>query len=217
MGRARLSRDERRQHIIESAIDIFSQRGFHGTRMEDISRAADINISLIYQHFPHKEDLFDAIFATLYAGNPMITRLAEIVQEGTDQAVFRYFAESYVSVEERDIKIQRLLVFAALERPDLARRHFEEREANVIAILARYIEKRVADGVFHPLDALLTARLFAAQASMYVLEARVLNNARWEGYGQEVVLSAMVDTFIEGLKQTSSEDVGGVEASRLPQ
>lgn len=74
----------------------------------------------------------------------------------------------------------------------------------MIAILARYIEKRVADDAFHPLDAQLTARLFVVQASMYVLEVRVLNSARWEGYHRETVLSALVDTFLNGLRKTSS-------------
>lgn len=210
MSRVRLSRDERRQHIIKAAIDVFSQHGFHGTRMEDIARTAEVNISLVYQHFPHKDELFDAIFETLYAGNPMIFRLRELVQGANDQAVFRYIVGSYVTVEERDIEIQRLLLFAALERPDLARRHFEEREANVIALLTHYIEKRMTEGAFHHCDATLVARLFTSQASVYMMESRALNSARWEGYSQEMVMAAMVNTFLEGLKSApfkNSEEV----------
>ncbi len=204
MGRPRLSRDQRRRQIIASAIDTFSARGFHGTRMEDVAHAAGVNIALVYQHFPHKEDLFDAILDALYADNPMVAHFADLTQGTDDEAVFRYVIESYATLNERDIAIQRLLLFAALERPALYRRQYKELESVVVRMLTDYIQKRVDDGTFRPLDAGLTARLCAAQASVYMTESRVLDSPRWDGYSLDAVLTVMVMTFLDGLKRRLS-------------
>lgn len=197
--RLRLSREARREQIVTSAIETFARRGFHGTRMEDVARDARVNIALVYQHFPDKQALYNAIFAVLYADNPMIWKLSELMHKKDDHEVFSYVAKQYVTLSERDVAIHRLLLFAALEQPELYQRHFRERESNVVEMLTRYISERIADGVFHAVDAGLTARLFSAQVFVYLLEARVIEGRRWEGYAEKEVLTAIVTTFLQGL------------------
>lgn len=51
------TRDARRAEIITAARDLFSHKGFHGTTMPDIARAAGISTGLIYYIFPSKEDI----------------------------------------------------------------------------------------------------------------------------------------------------------------
>ncbi len=196
----RLTRDERRKQLVASAIGTFARHGYHGTRMEDVARDAGVNVALLYQHFSHKEGLFDAILATQYRDHPMVPRLKELARGTDDEAVFSYYAEGLVSLDERDIAIHRLLLFAALERPELSRRHFEEKESILVAILAGYIEKRIAAGAFRPLDARLAARAFSAQAAYYVIETRVLGGQRWAGYAREDILATMVHTTLDGLR-----------------
>src|SRR6266436_6944594 len=54
---AKTIRDTRREEIITAARDLFSRKGFHGTSMPDIARAAGISTGLIYYIFPSKEDI----------------------------------------------------------------------------------------------------------------------------------------------------------------
>lgn len=50
-------RDARRNDIITAARDLFSRKGYHGTTMPDIARAAGISTGLIYYIFPSKEEI----------------------------------------------------------------------------------------------------------------------------------------------------------------
>ena len=50
-------RDMRREEIVTAARDLFSRKGYHGTTMPDIARAAEISTGLIYYIFPSKEDI----------------------------------------------------------------------------------------------------------------------------------------------------------------
>lgn len=50
------------EHIVLSAEKIFSQKGFNGTSTREISKAADVNVSMISYYFGSKEKLFESIF-----------------------------------------------------------------------------------------------------------------------------------------------------------
>jgi len=54
---AKTIRDTRREEIITAARDLFSRKGFHGTSIPDIARAAGISTGLIYYIFASKEDI----------------------------------------------------------------------------------------------------------------------------------------------------------------
>ncbi len=50
-------RDTRREEITAAARDLFSRKGYHGTTIPEIARAAGISTGLIYYIFPGKEDI----------------------------------------------------------------------------------------------------------------------------------------------------------------
>ena len=60
----KISRDERRALILESARNSFVTRGYHATSMEDIAESAGISKPVVYQHFDSKLDLYLAVLDT---------------------------------------------------------------------------------------------------------------------------------------------------------
>ena len=66
-----------RKAIIESAVQLFTDRGFADTSIEDIARKAGIGKATVYTYFATKDEIFlnfcddslDAAFATLQAPN----------------------------------------------------------------------------------------------------------------------------------------------------
>src|SRR3954451_516999 len=55
--RKRLSAIDRRAAILDSALEVFSKRGYNGASIDEIAQAAGISKALIYEHFPSKKDL----------------------------------------------------------------------------------------------------------------------------------------------------------------
>src|SRR5260370_239185 len=64
---------ERRQAIIEAALDEFIARGFTATRLDDIARRAGVAKGTIYLHFKDKESMFEELVRT--ASVPLVGRL----------------------------------------------------------------------------------------------------------------------------------------------
>jgi len=62
----RLSRKERemqghRQEMLEAALDLFSEKGYHNVSMHEIAQKADFAIGTMYKFFKNKEDLYKAL------------------------------------------------------------------------------------------------------------------------------------------------------------
>ncbi|WP_418830388.1 TetR/AcrR family transcriptional regulator [Paraeggerthella sp.] len=52
-----------RDRILDEAFGLFADRGFHAVSVRDIAAAAGIKDASLYNHFPGKQALFDAIIA----------------------------------------------------------------------------------------------------------------------------------------------------------
>jgi len=98
---SRLPAAERREQLLEVALQVFAARGFHQTSMNDVAEAAGVTKPVLYQHFTSKRALYLELLelvstrlmlvideATSSAGGPR-----QQVQRGL-QAYFRFVVES---------------------------------------------------------------------------------------------------------------------------
>jgi len=51
-----------RQAILDSAYDLFSERGYHSTTLQDVAEYAGVGVSSLYSYFPSKLHLLYAVF-----------------------------------------------------------------------------------------------------------------------------------------------------------
>lgn len=65
-GRAKKDTVNLKPAILEAATSEFSAKGFDGARVDAISKAAGVNINLIYHYFGNKESLFVAVMEAAY-------------------------------------------------------------------------------------------------------------------------------------------------------
>ena len=59
-GTKRLPRAVREQQMLDAAVDVFSDRGFHDTSMDTIAAKAEISKPMLYLYYGSKEELFAA-------------------------------------------------------------------------------------------------------------------------------------------------------------
>ncbi|MBU1351785.1 MAG: TetR/AcrR family transcriptional regulator [Gammaproteobacteria bacterium] len=58
--------DRKRDAIVQAAIAEFREHGFNGTSMDRVAAAAEVSKRTVYNHFPSKEELFEAILGQLW-------------------------------------------------------------------------------------------------------------------------------------------------------
>ena len=54
---------DKRDHLINEAIELFAEKGFEGTSIRDLATRAGVNIAMVNYYFGSKEKLFEAIVA----------------------------------------------------------------------------------------------------------------------------------------------------------
>ncbi|MCC5953833.1 MAG: TetR/AcrR family transcriptional regulator [Acidimicrobiia bacterium] len=74
---ARLPAAERRRQLLDAAIDVFGDRGFHSASMNEVADAAGVTKPVLYQHFPSKRELYRELLAAM--GDRLRTEVAEAV------------------------------------------------------------------------------------------------------------------------------------------
>jgi TetR/AcrR family transcriptional regulator len=71
------------ERILDAAELLFSERGFEGTGLREVARAAGIRAPSLYNHFPNKEALYAAVLERAF--QPLL-RLLEAFQAGRDES-----------------------------------------------------------------------------------------------------------------------------------
>jgi AcrR family transcriptional regulator len=61
-----LLREERRQQILEAALAVFAQKGFHAANVSDVAAQAGVSQGTIYWYFKSKDELLTAALFSLF-------------------------------------------------------------------------------------------------------------------------------------------------------
>lgn len=77
---ARMPAAQRRRQLLDEAVQIFSEVGYHGAAMNDIALAAGVTKPVIYQHFESKLDLYLELL------DDIAERLSTTIRDAFDSA-----------------------------------------------------------------------------------------------------------------------------------
>jgi TetR/AcrR family transcriptional regulator len=207
MGKAmrkneRLSGEERRKQIINTALTLFAEKGFSGARTREIAELANVSETLIFQHFKTKEDLYRAALTELFSQHPVPPEVEEKMAEKDDAGVLRAFALHVIQHGLQDRRIVRLGIFSALEGPRFGEMFHQGGETGppLPELLAPYIQQRIEDGAFKKVNSQIAAQLFIETANMYLADQEASISGPPLPFSEEEVVDTLVRIFLGGLK-----------------
>ncbi len=170
----RMNAVDRRRQILDVAIRLFSEKGFRGTTTKEIALAAGVNEAIIFRHFATKKDLYSAILdqkACSTSVQDLETIVDDCIKRHDDRGVFEAIAFHILETHERDDAFMRLYLYSALERHELADMFYRNQLTARYRRLANYIEQRVKDGAYRPIDPMTATHAFIG---MVVYQAQLV-------------------------------------------
>jgi TetR/AcrR family transcriptional regulator len=175
--RTHVPRHARRQQILDAASELFAQRGFAGTTTKRIASAAGTSETVLFRHFPTKEDLYAAILqhsVPLADLERWLEQLQRIADTRDDKALFTAVAKTILESYRTNTIYHRLMLFAALENHDLARLGQVMYSDPVAKFLLKYVSRRQSEGAFkHVRPAMIVHTLVSLPAQF----------AMWNSFG----------------------------------
>lgn len=145
-----------RERILDAALDIFSRKGYHDTRLDEIVEEAHTSKGSIYFHFPNKEKLFLALVDQF--SDLLERRVNEAIQR-EDQGIARVRA-ALAAVLETFGKYRRpakILLVQAVGLGNIFEKKRQEVTDRFAELIRHNLDEAVTVGDIAPVDTEVTA------------------------------------------------------------
>ncbi len=205
--------DKRREQILQTAVNLFSQRGFKGTTTKEIARAAGVSEAMVFRHFATKDELYGAILDNKACSDGVHRfpweaneKLQKAMKQKNDLAVFYNIAFDALNKHEADVGFMRLLFYSALEEHELADRFFHAFIERVYDFIGGYVAQRQRDGAFRKMNPRIAVR-----ALLGMLIHHSLNNILWDkkrvilNISNEEAAKSFAEILLRGIKANGSK------------
>jgi AcrR family transcriptional regulator len=186
--------EQRREQLIDAALNVILQEGYRGVSIEAIAREAGVTRPVVYDHFANLARLLHALVER--EERYSLGQLADVVPEDPgDREPAEFFAtgvRSFLEAVQSRPATWRLILLPLDGTPEIVRDHVEQNRARILAQIEQLVRRSIQDGQLpEDLDAELAARMvrdLGEQAGRMVLtDPENYTPDRYERFVQSVV------------------------------
>jgi AcrR family transcriptional regulator len=180
-------KESRPAELLDAALDLFVERGYAATRLDDIASRAGVSKGTLYLYFANKEELFKAlvrenIVALLDRFRSQIAASEQPAAVLLEQFIRRWWADFGAT---RLSGICKLIMAEAGNFPEVARFFHDEVIQPNGELLGSIIARGVARGEFRPVDVEVAAHLWIAPLVMKAMWSHSFELCRIAGNALE--------------------------------
>ena len=164
MATRKEQKEERRQAILMTALQLFVEKGYHDTKITDIAAAVPMSTGLMFHYFESKEDLLLALVqmgadgTRALSSGPAAEAMASVP---ADKYLEGFLAQLFSYAKEQPWVFNMFVLMGQVRRPGMPE---EARKAAMkvdsIEFTAGLIKAGQKAGVFRKGDAVLLSRCF---------------------------------------------------------
>jgi TetR/AcrR family fatty acid metabolism transcriptional regulator len=120
--------EDKRQLILDAALRVFAQKGYHTARVGDIAQEAGVAYGLLYHYFRSKDEVLDTIFRDTWEA--MLGTIKSIEETGEPaREQLRKVSEVVLRTWRRNPDLVRVLVREVTRSPHVQRERDEIEQA----------------------------------------------------------------------------------------
>lgn len=196
----RRRKEARPAEIAAGALEMFAEKGFAATRIDDIANRAGVSKGTVYLYFESKEALFKAaVEATmnpaLEAAEALAADTAKPAAELLHEFVFGWWQMVGSTVLGG---VPKLLVAESATFPELARWFHDSMILRAQRAAARIIEIGMRQGEFRAVDPMTAARVVFAPMFSLLIWRSAFSGFMTDLPAPETYLEVAVDTLVNG-------------------
>lgn len=147
-------KEARPSELLAAALDLFVEKGFAATRMEDVAAHAGVSKGTLYLYFESKSDLLKAVVENGIL--PALDQGEDIVANFTGSAteLLRHLVMTWCAlIDENKLSgICKLMLAEALNFPDIARYFHKAVIERVQGLVQKALEMGIERGEFRKVD-----------------------------------------------------------------
>ena len=194
-------KDARPQELLAAALDLFVERGYASTRLEDVARRAGVSKGTLYLYFTNKEELFKAVVRENIV--PALGEAEDIIStfEGHSADLLRCVIMGWWERlgATKASGIIKLVMSEAGNFPDLALFYQEEVINRSTTMIAGMFERAVARGEFRPMNVTMMTQVLIAPMLMLITWKHSIGPCNQDELDPMGFLEAFLDMALNGL------------------
>lgn len=144
----RRRKEERPGDIIAAALEVFTEKGFAGARIEEIARRAGISKGTLYLYFETKEEMFRAVVREVVAPNVETVRAAFEAVDMPFGEMLRLFLARFAGIVTTVPvgAVAKMVVGESRNFPEIAKVWHDDVIQKAVGLLAGLVERAQAKG-----------------------------------------------------------------------
>jgi AcrR family transcriptional regulator len=140
-----------RERILEAALGVFSEKGFHVATMDEVAERAGVGKGTLYRYFANKETLFNELVRQRLEE---LETKARTILDGQDEALtmITKYLRVYFEFFDQNRHLYRLIVQERLDIGVQVQDLYLKQVMRRIPVLRRKVYQASQDGLLKPLD-----------------------------------------------------------------
>jgi AcrR family transcriptional regulator len=192
---------ERPQELLAAALDLFVERGFAATRLDDVAARAGVSKGTLYLYFENKEELFKAVVRENVI--PVLGEAEQVIDThaGSTAELFREIMMGWWERigATRLSGITKLMMAESNNFPEVARFYHAEVITRADAMLRRLLERGIARGEFRAVDTAHATNVIIAPVLMLMLWKHAFISCQPAPVSPQAYLESVIDLLLNGL------------------
>jgi TetR/AcrR family transcriptional regulator, fatty acid metabolism regulator protein len=191
---------DKRRVILDAAVRVFAQQGFHTCRVSDIADEARVAYGLVYHYFSSKEEILDTLF--LERWDVMLDAIAEADgHQRSPREKLHSIAAFIVDSYRHDPELMKVIIVEVTRAANTFGRTHLAKIREAYERIAEIVRRGQEDGAFRPeinppFAALAFYGLVEQVLTSWIFESEPIDDAELER-----AKTLIVDTICRGLER----------------
>jgi AcrR family transcriptional regulator len=186
--------------IVAAALASFAERGYAGTKLEDVASAAGISKGTIYLYFPTKEDLFREVVRQAVLPNVEAAEADLASYPGPSADLLRMMAQRFLRLLDSDLTaVPKLVIAESGNFPAIAQFYADAVLRRAFRLVEGILTRGIERGEFRRIDVHATLPLFAGPFLLMALWKHSLGRHTDLQFDPRAVAEAHIETLLRGL------------------
>lgn len=199
-------KESRPSELLAAALELFVERGYAATRLEDVAMRAGASKGTLYLYFSGKDELFKAVVRGGIL--PAIAKAETLVGQfpGSASDLLRAVVTGIWSNVGKTLLsgIPKLIIAESGNFPDLARFYYQEVILRGFGVIKSILERGIRQGEFRKLDIEPTARAMMGPLLLSMLWRHSFEGLDSSPLSAERYLDGYLALVLEGLRVPSA-------------
>lgn len=189
--------EARRTQILEAAIEVFAQKGYHKATIKDVARAAGVADGTIYNYFKNKNDLMVEMVKQMAEINQLFDQIGQIAGTTTLKDLLTFILQNRLDILTQNITRVQAIIPQVITDADLRQVFFETLLRPTLGIVSGLMQSLIERGEVRSLPPTVAVQsAFSMLAGALVFH--MLTNPSAEN--NEEFVRYTVDIMLNGLK-----------------